>query len=78
MDARVDPLAVWVTHVASTGITTDSRSTLDRWLHPGIPWTLVIGGFVVLVLLSAVFTTMSWSGTRKNNDLRSVGRRSFH
>lgn len=67
--------------VGSTATGTDSQAALASWLHPAVPWTFVIGAIVAVAalgLLSAAFSALSWSGSRKNHDLRSVGRKTFH
>jgi len=38
---------------------------------------LVIGVLLALAFLSAVLSAASWSGTRRNNDIRAIGRRTF-
>jgi hypothetical protein len=60
------------------GPTTRDQAALQSWLNPTVPWALVVTVLVTLALASAALSMLAWSGTRRNHDLRSIGKGPHH
>jgi hypothetical protein len=62
------------------GSPTSNQAALQSWLNPTVPWALVVTVLVTLALASAALSMLAWSGSRRNHDLRSIGKgpHSYH
>jgi hypothetical protein len=63
------------------GTTPVGQPQFQKLLAPSISWERAAGAVVFLLalgLVSAVLSTLAWTGSRRNHDIRSVGGGGAH
>jgi hypothetical protein len=81
MSASIGSLALWAGpsvgsagHGGPRGGATGFESGYQGWLDPGVPWQVMICAVMAICFLSAAVSLHAWSGTCKQQEIRSSGR----